>query len=95
MAHTMVIVLVIILGLLVIGMAVATIVFRQQLTSCEINENPYCPQFTCNDGTPATRKGPNGSTQYSTLTGQPIAPLTGGPCTTASQCKSQPPVYGR
>ena len=40
-------------------MAVTAIVlafrYRSILNSCMNNEGPYCPQFTCRDGNPATR----------------------------------------
>jgi hypothetical protein len=65
--------------LLNIAMIILAYSFHNDLIRCETNESPYCPNYVCpsdkdpTTGTPlpAQRKRTDGSTQYSTPTGQP------------------------
>lgn len=41
-------------------MSIAAFVLRNDLQNCETNQSPYCLQYICPNGNPATRRGPNG-----------------------------------
>ena len=57
-------VVVILIFFIIIAIIFGIIVF-DNLRNCETTENPYCPEFICQNGKPAKRIHSTGETLYS------------------------------
>ena len=66
MVNILIITILIFLFIANIIIAIIAFILKRDLTECETNESPYCFQYICKDGNPATRIGKDGKIQQST-----------------------------